>query len=41
VAIPCHRVIGSDRTLVGYSGGLERKESILEFEGFPVQKKLI
>jgi methylated-DNA-[protein]-cysteine S-methyltransferase len=41
VAIPCHRVIGSDGTLVGYSGGLERKESLLELEGFPVQKKLI
>lgn len=41
VAIPCHRVIGSDGTLVGYSGGLDRKESLLELEGFPVQKKLI
>ena len=41
VAIPCHRVIGSDGTLVGYSGGLERKESLLELEGFPVQKELI
>ena len=41
LAIPCHRVIGSDGTLVGYSGGLERKESLLEMEGFPVQKKLI
>ena len=39
VAIPCHRVIGSDGTLVGYSGGLDRKESLLELEGFPVQKK--
>lgn len=41
VAIPCHRVIGSDGTLVGYSGGLDRKESLLELEGFPIQKKLI
>ena len=41
VAIPCHRVIGSDGTLVGYSGGLNKKESLLELEGFPVQKKLI
>ena len=41
VAIPCHRVIGSDGTLVGYSGGLDKKESLLELEGFPVQKKLI
>jgi len=41
VAIPCHRVIGSDGTLVGYAGGLDRKETLLEIEGFPVQKKLI
>ena len=41
VAIPCHRVIGSDGTLVGYSSGLDRKESLLELEGFPIQKKLI
>lgn len=41
VAIPCHRVIGSDGTLVGYSGGLERKKQLLELEGFPVQVTLI
>ena len=41
VAIPCHRVIGSDGTLVGYSGGIDKKETLLELEGFPVQKKLI
>ena len=38
VAIPCHRVIGSDGTLVGYSGGLDRKESLLELEGFLSRK---
>lgn len=41
VAIPCHRVIGSDGTLIGYAGGLDRKETLLEIEGFPVQKRLI
>lgn len=41
VAIPCHRVIGSDGTLVGYAGGIDKKETLLELEGFPVQKKLI
>lgn len=40
IAIPCHRIIGSDRSLVGYSGGLERKRSLLELEGFPKQKSL-
>jgi O6-methylguanine-DNA--protein-cysteine methyltransferase len=33
-------VIGSDGTLVGYSGGLDRKETLLETEGFPVQKEI-
>ena len=41
VAVPCHRVIGSDGSLVGYAGGIDRKEALLELEGFPVQKKLI
>lgn len=30
---PCHRVIGSDGSLRGYSGGLEVKRKLLEFEG--------
>lgn len=33
VIIPCHRVIGADGTLTGYSGGLEIKEHLLELEG--------
>jgi methylated-DNA-[protein]-cysteine S-methyltransferase len=33
VVIPCHRVIGSDRSLTGYGGGLERKRWLLEHEG--------
>lgn len=32
IFIPCHRVIGSDGSLVGYGGGLERKKWLLEFE---------
>ena len=40
IAIPCHRVIGSDRSLVGYSGGLDRKRKLLELEGFPKQNSL-
>lgn len=32
IIIPCHRVIGSDGNLVGYSGGLWRKEWLLNFE---------
>ncbi len=32
VIAPCHRVIGSDGTLTGYGGGLERKRFLLELE---------
>ena len=32
IIIPCHRVIGSDKNLVGYSGGLWRKKWLLEHE---------
>lgn len=32
IIVPCHRVIGSSRELVGYSGGLWRKKWLLEHE---------
>src|SRR5688572_3620155 len=32
IIIPCHRVIGSNRDLVGYMGGLWRKKWLLEHE---------
>ncbi len=31
-AIPCHRVIGANGKLVGYAGGLDLKEFLLEME---------
>lgn len=34
LAIPCHRVIGSDGTLTGYAGGLGRKKWLLQHEGY-------
>jgi len=33
IVIPCHRVIGADKKLTGYAGGLERKEWLLKHEG--------
>ena len=33
IIIPCHRVIGSDGSLTGYGGGLERKRWLLAHEG--------
>jgi methylated-DNA-[protein]-cysteine S-methyltransferase len=32
IVVPCHRVIGSDGSLTGYGGGLERKEFLLNLE---------
>ena len=32
IAVPCHRVIGSDGSLTGYAGGLWRKKWLLEHE---------
>jgi methylated-DNA-[protein]-cysteine S-methyltransferase len=32
IIVPCHRVIGSDGSLMGYAGGLWRKRWLLDFE---------
>lgn len=32
IIIPCHRVIGSDGSLIGYGGGLWRKQWLLDLE---------
>lgn len=32
IILPCHRVIGKNGSLVGYSGGLHRKKWLIEFE---------
>jgi AraC family transcriptional regulator of adaptative response/methylated-DNA-[protein]-cysteine methyltransferase len=32
VVIPCHRVIGSDGSMIGYGGGLERKKWLIDHE---------
>ena len=33
IIVPCHRVLGSDGSLTGYAGGLERKSALLQLEG--------
>lgn len=40
IIIPCHRVIGSDGSLTGYSGGLDRKKWLLEHENALSQQSL-
>lgn len=33
IIIPCHRVIGANDDLIGYSGGIENKRRLLQHEG--------
>ncbi len=40
IVIPCHRVIGSDGTLVGFGGGLDVKAALLAHEGRPGSYRL-
>ena len=41
IIIPCHRVIGANKKLVGYAGGLDLKERLLDLEGISVQKNKV
>jgi methylated-DNA-[protein]-cysteine S-methyltransferase len=36
IVLPCHRVVGANGSLVGYAGGLERKQTLLRLEGAPL-----
>jgi methylated-DNA-[protein]-cysteine S-methyltransferase len=40
ILVPCHRVIGSDGSLIGYAGGLRAKKKLLEIEQLPLQGDL-
>lgn len=31
--VPCHRVVGSDRSLTGFAGGISKKRAMLKREG--------
>ena len=41
IIVPCHRVMGSDGSLTGYAGGLERKRALLKLEGVTVLGALL
>ena len=41
IIIPCHRVIGSNGSLTGYAGGLDKKISLLTIEKVDVRKFFI
>ena len=36
IIVPCHRVIGSDGSLTGFTGGLDIKIRLLELEGHSI-----
>jgi methylated-DNA-[protein]-cysteine S-methyltransferase len=36
IIIPCHRVVGTGGSLTGYSGGVNKKLKLLEFEGVDI-----
>jgi methylated-DNA-[protein]-cysteine S-methyltransferase len=33
IIVPCHRIVGSNGSLTGFAGGLQRKEHLLQHEG--------
>jgi len=35
LAVPCHRIVGSDGSLTGYAGGIDRKRWLLRHEAAP------
>lgn len=39
IVVPCHRVIGSSKELVGYGGGIEAKVKLLKLEGLNIIEK--
>ena len=41
IIIPCHRVVGSNKKLVGYAGGLDLKQKLLNLEGISVQQNKV
>ena len=38
IIIPCHRVVGSNGSLTGYAGGIDKKIKLLEHENVDMSK---
>ena len=38
IIVPCHRVVGSNGSLTGYAGGIQKKISLLTLEGVDMTK---
>ena len=38
IIIPCHRVVGSNGSLTGYAGGIEKKIRLLKLEGVDLSR---
>ncbi|MBU5474665.1 MGMT family protein [Roseburia sp. MSJ-14] len=38
IIIPCHRVVGTNGSLTGYAGGMEKKEKLLTLEKVNMSK---
>lgn len=41
IIVPCHRVIGSDGSLTGYAGGIDRKRALLAHERAALAKRVV
>ncbi len=41
IIVPCHRVVGSNGSLTGYAGGIQRKLALLKLEGIDTAKFFI
>ena len=39
ILVPCHRIVGTDGSLTGYAGGLEKKQWLLRHEGWKGAKE--
>lgn len=41
IIIPCHRVVGTNKSLTGYAGGIHRKVSLLELEKINIEQYIL